>query len=93
MAVIASLDGRSRSKPELYQDQCQLGESYDIKIPHGRGLGIAFNLKTIVVTSDLVVTCCNNLHDALVEVRRSDDSKKSVDHVKVMWNVIGGDGS
>ncbi len=68
MIVIASLDGRTRSKPELYKDQGQ-GESHDIKIHRGRGLGIAQGLKNIVVTSDLVITCCDQLHDALVKVR------------------------
>ncbi len=70
-----------------------LGETYDIKVPHGRGMGIALGLKTIVVTSDLVITCCNELHDALAEVRKSDDSKKTMDHVKVMWDQIGEQGS
>ena len=92
MIVIASLDGRTRSKPELYKDQGQ-GESHDIKIHRGRGLGIAQGLKNIVVTSDLVITCCDQLHDALVKVRQSDDSHKTLDQVKVTWNMIGGEGS
>ncbi len=88
MAVISSLDGRSRSKPELYVERYKDG-TYLIKVPHGRGLGVAQGLKQIVVTSDLVMTCCKELYDALVEVRYREESIKSLDHVKVIWNMIG----
>lgn len=77
MAYIASLDGRTPARPELYKDLLD-GFAVEVNVPLGRGIVYAVGIKRVVITSDIILVCCGKLFDTLVKLRRREDRKCSM---------------
>ncbi len=77
LAVLATLDSRSRSKPELYRDRL-FEVNYEVKV-HGRKLGVSIFLKSLDVTSEQVIACNEKLYESLYEVRNNGKALISLD--------------
>lgn len=87
MAYIACLDGRTNARPELYRDVVE-GKAVEVNVPQGRGIVYAAGLKRVVITSDVILVCCDDLFRTLIELRRREDRKCSLNQVRVAWDRV-----